>query len=279
MTPRSLHRLVSLACVALTAAVLTGCGAVLDTDADEAGGPVASRSARPTRTPAQAPSSPTAASSDAASPDAGDDGAGTASPAEDTVAGQPSRSAGARATLPARLLTAEQLPGVSNGKGWKEARTTGREPRALAGTCHRFGMLSIGAMRVAHRDFLPADGSDAGRANELVATFADAKTAWRAFEVLKSWRDDCDARLDRWAHHDVGPLRTVLTGPGEAHSYLLTYGPVGASAASHFDAEGMVMVGNRIAVLRIDYVARDNPYADGNDPVTAAIDAAAAKLQ
>ena len=48
MTPRSLDRLVSLACVALTAAVLTGCGAVLDTDADEAGGPVASRSARPT---------------------------------------------------------------------------------------------------------------------------------------------------------------------------------------------------------------------------------------
>jgi hypothetical protein len=273
MTPRSSHRLVSLACGALIATVLTGCGAVVDTDTDEADAPLASRTVRPTRTPAPGPSGASAATSPAA------DGATTQVPAEDTAAEQPSRAAGSPITLSDRLLTAEELPAVGNGVGWKAVRTNSREPRGLAGTCHRFGMLSIGAMRVAHRDFAPADGGDAGHANELVATFADAKTAWRAFEVLKSWRDDCDARLGRWTQHDVGPMRAVLTGTGEAHSYLLTYGPAEDSAgSSHFDAESLVLVGNRIAVLRIDHVGRENPDAAGKEPV-AAIRAAAAKLR
>jgi hypothetical protein len=208
----------------------------------------------------------------------------TASPADDTAddpaTGRPSRSAGAPATLPERLLTAEELPGVSNGLAWKVTGTSRQEPRALAGTCHRFGMLSVGAIRVAHRAYAPADGSESSRANELVATFADPKTAWRAFEVLKSWRADCDARLDEWSRHDVGPLRSVRTAAGEAHSYLLTYGPAeGDPDSSNLDAEGLAMVGNRIAVLRIHHVGQGYAYADGKEPIDAAVRAAAAKLR
>lgn len=265
MAPRP-HRLVSLACIALAATVLTGCGAVLDTDTADAGAPVPSRHARPKK--------PTTHSTSPAGPDAS-----ASSPAEGAPDDAPADADGARVPLRARLLDAEEMPGVTDDLAWTAGSTATREPEELAGTCHRFAMLSIGAMRVAHRDYAAADGSDA-RADELVASFADAKTAWRAFEVLKSWQSDCDETLSRWEHHEVGPLRTVLAGPGEAHSYLLTYGPAdGAADSSHFDAEGFVMVGNRIAVLRIDYVGQDNPYAEGEDPVTTAVRAAAAKLQ
>jgi hypothetical protein len=265
MTP-SRHRLVSLTCVALAVTVLAGCGAVPHTD--RADGPVASRIVRPKQTATPSPTAPDA--SEASVP---------ASPAEDAIGEQPTRSAATRATLPARLLTAEQLPGVTRSLGWTEGRTTRREPEALAGTCHRFAMLSIGAMRVAHRDFAAEDGGADARADQLVATFADAKTAWRAFEVLKSWHDDCGQALRRWERHDVGALEKVAIGPGEAHTYLLTYGPAdGQRDSSYFDAEGLVLVGNRIAVLRIAYLGQDYDYADGAEPITAAVKAAAAKL-
>jgi hypothetical protein len=275
MTPRSFPRLVSLACVALTATLVAGCGAVLDTDADEADDPVHPRSSRASQTPARTPSAP--ATSTSAAPDPSGPVAAS-SPGEDTVPEQPARSAGAPA-LSARLLTGEELPAVA-GSGWEQTRTTGREPRSLAGTCHRFALLSIGATRVAHRDYVRADGSDAGRASELVASFADAKTAWRAYEVLRSWREDCGARLGSWDRHDVGPLRTLDSGPGQAHGYLLSYGPVaGAGRSSHFDAQGIALVGSRVAVLRIDHVGRDNPFAGDLEPVATAIRDAAAKLR
>jgi len=271
MAPRSTHRLASLALVALAASMLAGCGAVLDTDTDATGGPVVSRAARPRSPVLPSPSPDLVDASDTP-------GAASPSPAEDALGDQPTRSAPTRATLAARLLSADELPGVTSSLDWTEARTARREARTLAGTCHRFAMLSIGAMRVAQRDYEAADGTGA-QASELVASFADAKTAWRAFEVLKSWRDDCGEQLSSWERHDVGPLRKVAIGPGEAHTYLLTYGSADDTGdSSHFDAAGLVMVGDRIAVLRISYVGEDYDYADGKEPITEAVLAAAAKL-
>lgn len=263
MAPRP-HRLVSLACVALAATVLTGCGAVLDSDA--AGGPDTSRHSRPEK--------PSTDSASPATPDAG-----TSSPAEDAVDEASPGADAARRPLRDRLLDADDLPGVTGDVAWTEGSTATQEPEALVGACHRFAMLSIGALRVAHRDYSAADGSGA-RADELVASFADAKTAWRAFEVLKSWHADCDARLSRWEHHEVGPLQTVSTDAGEAHTYLLRYGPAeGEADADSFEAAGLVMTGNRIAVVRIVQVGQDPDAPDLDEPVTAAVRAAAAELR
>lgn len=261
MAPRP-HRLVSLTCVALAATVLTGCGAVLDTEA--VGGPDTSRHPRPKKP---------ATDVSPATPDAG-----TSSPAEDALDDAPPGADAARRPLRERLLDADELPAVAGDVAWTEGSTATREPEALVGTCHRFAMLSIGALQVAHRDYTAADGSGA-RADELVASFADDKTAWRAFEVLKSWHEDCDARLSRWEHHEVGPLRTLSTGAGEAHTFLLRYGPAEAQAdADSFEAEGLVMTGNRIAVVRIVQVGQGPDAPDLDEPVTAAVRAAAAEL-
>jgi hypothetical protein len=273
MTPRGTHPLVPLACLTLAATLLAGCGtSVQDGDrarADAAGSPVASTSAGTTSAP---PASPSAAMTATASASGDTDTVDDADTQD-----RPSRSAAPRATLPARLLTAGQLPTLRGAGAWSELNTSGREPRALSGTCHRFTLLSVGATRVAHRDYRATGGAGA-RAQHLVASFADAKTAWRAFEVLKSWHDDCAERLRKWERHDVGPLRPV-GGPGEGHSYLLGYGPVnGDASASYFDSEGLVRVGNRVAVLRIAYAGDDYPYPRDQEPIDAAVRAAAAKL-
>ncbi|MGZ8736037.1 MAG: hypothetical protein ACXWXO_09000 [Nocardioides sp.] len=266
MAPRSTHRLVSLVTAALAVTLLAGCGTTVDLDSERADSPVA-KTPRPKKTP----KSPAPTTESAPSP--------SASPSEDVVEEQPDDSANAPATLPARLLAAEEYPGPNRSFLWTEGRTTKREPAALAGTCHQFSMLSIGAMRVAHRDYLPADASPGARANELVATFADKKTAWRAFEVLKSWRAECDEALAKYDRHDVGELAKVSLGNGEGHWYLLSYGPAeGETDAGYFDAEGIALVGNRIAVLRMAVIGQDYDYPAGKEPMVATVRAAAAKL-
>ena len=264
MAPRSTHRLVSLATAALAVTLLAGCGTTVDLDSERAGSGV-TKTPRPKKTP----NSPAATTESTPSPSA----------SEEVVEEQPDESASAPATLPARLLTAQEYPGPNRSFRWTEGRTTKREPAALAGTCHQFSMLSIGAMRVAHRDYLPADASPGARANELVATFADAKTAWRAFEVLKSWRAECDEALAKYDRHDVGELEKVRVGKGEGHWYLLGYGPAeGETDAGYFDAEGIALVGNRIAVLRMAVIGQDYNYPAGKEPMVATVRAAAAKL-
>lgn len=269
MAPRSRHRLVTLATAALAMTMLgglAGCGAILDADTDEAGGPVGTRAPQPRKTPTPTPETAEAEP--------------TPSATEPTAEDEPAPEAAAPATLSARLLTAAELPGLAGDVGWVEGDTTRQEPGALAGTCHRFEMLSIGAMRVVHRDFTPADGSTGGRANQLVASFADAKTAWRAFEVLKSWQRDCDEALSKFDHHEVGAPQKVDVDAGEAHWYLLTYGPAeGESGSEYLDAEGLALVGNRIAVLRIVVVGQDHEHPAGDEPMVDAVRAAAAKLR
>ena len=51
---------------------------------------------------------------------------------------------------------------------------------------------------------------------EALARFADARSAWRAHQVLIAWREDCAERLGR---ADVGPMEpvTVQVGTGEAY--------------------------------------------------------------
>lgn len=266
MAPHRTHRLLSFATAALAVTVLAGCGTTVDLDTEDVGAPVATKTPRPTKAPSSpAPTTQAVAPSPSATEEASE---------------QPSPSTDSRATLPGRLLTADELPGLNSSFRWTEGRTTKREPEALAGTCHRFSMLSIGATRVAHRDYLPADASPGARANELVATFADAKTAWRAFEVLKSWQADCDEPLAKYDHADTGTLQKVRVDGGEGHWYLLTYGPAeGESDADYFDAQGIALVGDRISVLRMAAVGQDYNYPAGKEPMVAAVRAAAAKLR
>jgi hypothetical protein len=187
-------------------------------------------------------------------------------------------SDGGEGSVTDALLPAADVPGFNDQFTWKERATGTREPQDLAGTCHKFEMTSIGAEEVAYRTYQPTQG-DSSTASELVAAFPDDKTATRAYEVLKSWQADCAGQLKKFDRVSVGDLEPVSTDAGEGTWYLLTYGPAaGDPDEAYFDAQGIAKVGDRIAVLRLSLIGQDYNYPAGEEPMVAAVQAAAGRL-
>ena len=61
--------------------------------------------------------------------------------------------------------------------------------------------------------------------------------------------------------------------------YLLTYGPVaGDPDASFFDAQGLAVVGTRIAMVEMVLAGQDYNYEPGQEPMVAAVQRAAGRL-
>lgn len=243
--------------LALGAVVLAGCGPQPVQSASDGGGTPASGSTQPDEPgeePAESPEEPTDAA--AASPD-------------------PGSSAGTPADA---LLPAAEVPGFNDEFTWTEGATEPQEPQELAGTCHAFEMTSIGAEEVAYRSYSPGMPGEA-KASELVAQFPDEATAARAYDVLTSWRKDCSKKLRKYEMADVRDLVDVPVDAGQGAWYLLVYGPVEADPeAAYFDAQGITLVGNRVAVLRLSVAGQDYNYEVGHEPMVAAVRAAAARL-
>ena len=128
------------------------------------------------------------------------------------------------------------------------------------------------------RRFRPADtGESPNLAAEMVATFPDAMTARRAYSVLESWHKQCGSLLRRYTHPSVGQLQAVSVDGGQAGWYLLTYGPVTGEPGKVFlDAQGMALVGRRIAMLSM---VRVGAKGDDPPPMDQAIAKAASRLR
>jgi hypothetical protein len=206
----------------------------------------------------------------------------TPSPAAETSSAvaspTPTQTEAAARGLTDRLLPASALPGFNEQLTWQETGTSTGEPQEPFGTCQQFAFTSIGAMQVAVRDYAPA-GAAQSSGGELVAEFADAKTAKRAYEVLKSWRAKCD--LSDYRVHQVGQLQTVPVDGTDAVAdwYLLVYGPPkGDTNAGYFDAQGFTRVGSRVAAVELRVVGQDYDYEPGHEPMVVALQAAAARL-
>lgn len=121
--------------------------------------------------------------------------------------------------LHGHLLTTRTLPRLG-GHDWT-VRATGPEPRRPVGVCAKTPLVDIGALEAVHRGFAGPDGSGVS-ARQVVARFADARSAWQAHEVLVAWREDCEERVGRATR--VGPMREVLLGSGAGDHYRSAYG-------------------------------------------------------
>ncbi len=195
----------------------------------------------------------------------------------ETATTETATTGAATGTLSGRLLAAADVPGFNDEFRWKAGATSTREPRAPFGTCQRFAITSIGATDVAHRTFVPAGpGAGSDTAGELVAEFPDTATARRAFAVLRSWRQQCADRLP--ARGKVGDLQDVSVGGGTGGWYLLTYPAKGNADDGYFDAQGMTVVGTRIAMVSMRLLGQDYDYEPGQEPMVAALQHAAARL-
>lgn len=261
----------ALVCAVLCLAALGACGG--ETTSGEPDPPASTSTAT---TPATEPTSPSESPSESPS----------GSPSESPPSSPPGSASTAPTTAPSglagRLLTAAELPGFNDGYRWTAGPTRPESPNASFGTCQRFATTSIGAERALVRRFRPQvqDPSAAhDRAGQLVAQFPDEQTARRAFAVLKSWRADCAQRLRGHARSSVGALQTVPVAGGSGGWYLLTYGPVkGDPDAQFFDAQGMAVVGSRIAMVSMVLAGQDYNYEQGKEPAALAVQRAARKL-
>ncbi|MDN5893767.1 MAG: hypothetical protein L0H93_07035 [Nocardioides sp.] len=175
-------------------------------------------------------------------------------------------------TLVAKLLSPGELPGLNDATAWSQ-KQTGSEGSKLFGYCQKSAITDIGATDVVVRTY-DAHGSQAGA--QLVATFADAKSARRANDVLKSWQASCKKRLDAQVKR-VNPIVDVPSSKGAAQSYLVQFGKRNAEFHT-FHGVGITRVGSVISIVTVDVMSQDYNYEVGQEPASRAAAAAAGKL-
>ena len=166
----------------------------------------------------------------------------------DTVPGS-----GPATALTDRLLPPAALLTTGYGPEWSETRTEPHEPRALAGSCHRYPLVSVGALRVAHRTYVAGttDTSPA-TAEHVVARFADQRTAWRAHEVLLAWHADCGRTLADRPGLRISAPREL----GDALRYAVTWTVPAADGRVREDV-ALVRVRDRVALVRVTTAPAD----------------------
>jgi hypothetical protein len=279
----------ALAALAL-AATLAGCaerGA--ETGAETGAGTGTADPAEPTRaaSPAAPPSaakSPVESSSPEDAPASASEGA-SADPtvsASDSASADPSPEESMKISATGfrgKLLPSTEMPGFNEQFTWRERRTRGGEGRMPFGTCQKFAMTSIGATKVAVRTFRPGTESPGSAASNLVAEFADEMTAKRAYEVLRSWREQCKDQLAKYTRSTVGKLQSVpVEGGVTGDWYLLVYGPAGDPDSAYFDAQGMTRSGKTISMVELRLVGQDYNYPRGQEPMVDAVQKASDRI-
>jgi len=178
----------------------------------------------------------------------------------------------APATLEDRLIPAAELPGVNDQTVW-EAGETAPEGGVPHGSCQRTSLVDIGAQDSVVRTYAGGDGVTG---LQVVAEFADPKSAWRAHQVLKTWTTECAEQLEA-GFEKVGPLAPVTVAGGGAQSALVQHGDAGADEHA-FAGIAIVRVGEYLSVVEIDVLGQDYNYEPGQEPATRAVPVAAARL-
>lgn len=234
--------------LAVTLAALlavSGCGA----DDPESAPPAAPATSKPATKPAAKPSR-TVTPTSSATPSSP---APTTKPRRHKVGAlAPNARPQARARTVAHLLAAEDLPPVAGD--WT-ARDAASEP--TVGACQKTPLSTIGAMESAQRIF----SADGATAVQVVARFGDAKSAWRAHEVLAAWRDDCAERLGN-PRADIGPLEDVSVPVGTGSSYR---------SASKKTTTGLGILRSGEFLTLVEITAAPSSYPGGWEPARVAV--------
>ena len=179
------------------------------------------------------------------------------SPTSPLTASAPASTSPTVSARPAGLRGMLLLAGEI-GDTWKVGRTGGESE--ATGRCQVTTLFTIGATSSLRRTFT----SDTDTAVQVVAQFADSKSAWRSFEVLKSWRSKCASRVP--AGSTISSLLTVNAAPGVGHRYRVVQ-PDGLS-----ERVGLVRHGEYVSVI---VFGQDGTltYPTGQDPESLALKA------
>ncbi|NYG58531.1 hypothetical protein BJ980_001454 [Nocardioides daedukensis] len=232
------------------AALLTGCG---EYTGEEPSNVASDPSA--TASPSESPSeSPTASESPSQSPTA----------SESATASGPE----------GMLLTAEEMPGLSDATTWTEEST---EPQGLeadgssaVGACQLTPLHDIGATEAIQRTF---SGPEGATATQVIATLADDKSVRQTHQVLVSWHDKCESTIEG---SSVTELEEVTVPTGTAESYVVSYGS--DAEASTWESVAINVSGTHISLVVIENQGMDYNYEKDKTPAVLAAKAVADKL-
>ncbi len=173
------------------------------------------------------------------------------------------------------LLTAKQLPGLNKrldgGLAWR-ATGTRTEGSDAFGVCQKTPLVTIGATRALVRSYEPTSTSEAAggaAASQVVAKFADPKSAWRTFEALKSWREQCADLMD-FDDEEVSDLVDVPVPTGDAHRFLVSYAP-DAGTDPQLVAYGLTRVDRYVSLVQFTLTSQDWNHPAGREPESVAI--------
>jgi len=155
------------------------------------------------------------------------------------------------AGLRGMLLTDSEL-----GTGWR-SNSTRAEGEDRTGSCQVTPLTTIGALSSLRRTYVVGEDT----AVQVVAKFADSKSAWRSFEVLKSWRSKCASRVP--AGSTVSALTTLNAAPAVAHRYEVRQPGVS-------ERVGLVRRGEYISVV-VFAVDAATDYPAGQEPESHAV--------
>lgn len=260
--PRSAKRFSTGVVAGLLATLaLSACGSSSDDSDASADDPSASTSVETSQSASQSPSP--------SSPESTDPSQTASAP---TSPSQSASSTPDGTPVDDLFLTAEEMPGLNDATVWTDAGTKVEGPQPF-GDCAKFLMVDSGAEGAWVRSFM-SEGTQ--RAAQLIATFADAKSAWRVEGVLRGWHRDCAQQLDADVEK-VNPIKAAKVSTGKAFTYLLQFGREDAEM-HHFNGFAVNRKGKHISIVLIDNEGQDYNYENGQEPAEQAARVVAEKL-
>ncbi len=171
----------------------------------------------------------------------------------------------------AMLLPADGMGKLNAEWTWAAGNDFDSEPDRLA-SCHRAALQDIGARKVAVREY--TSELDAGvRAHHLVAGMPDELTARRAYAVLESWRDGCQARLEARAKGKDGVRVTdpesVRTSADAASSYVV-FQPT-ATGSTRVENVALARDARVVHLVVVELEGDDFSYPRGRTPAAVGV--------
>jgi hypothetical protein len=183
--------------------------------------------------------------------------------------------------LTAALLPAGEITGLNDQWRWREGETRTAEPASgQLADCVRFSLAAIGASEAVTRSHLPpAHAADArASAFQVVARFPDEQTAVRVMQVLRSWHESCQRRLNQVSDqsHRVSEAESIGAG-ADAFAYLHS-APGSTPDTTQFEDVGQVRVGRLISLVVVRLDEQDYNYDARRTPAARTLSAAAKRL-
>lgn len=169
------------------------------------------------------------------------------------------------------LLPADRMGALNAEWTWSAGNDFDSEPEGLA-SCHRAALQDVGAEKVAVREY--TSELDAGvRAHHLVARMPDDLTARRAYAVLDSWRDGCQARLEARAKGKDGVRVTDperVTSDADAATSYVVFQPT-ATGSTRVENVALARDSRVVHLVVVELEGDDFSYPRGRTPAAVGV--------